>query len=197
MPSIVTGSDPRYHTNMERFGTTYLAFPEVSRHAWWSAALLGMLVLGSASICTAQSDAQAEERAADRAEERSEYLASRGFYRRQAAGHGWFLTRSDPEVERSRTLSDVLRTVPGVNILGGPGAARATSNRRVGACPLAVFVDGLYTTIRNVDELTLEDIEALEVYRGPSEVPLAYTAPTYEGTCGALLVWSRMEVSDD
>ena len=164
--------------------------------------LLGAIGLGSVPLCAAQAPADGaqppdDERPRERVEERNEYLASRGFYRRQAAGHGWFLTRSDPEVKRSRTVSDVLRTVPGVNARGTTGRVLVASHRQPGACPLAVFVDGLYTTIRNVDELTLEDIAGLEVYRGPSEVPLAYTAPSYDRTCGALLVWSRMQLSDD
>lgn len=177
---------------MKRFKDTESAFP--ARAAWL---VLAVLMLGSATVCTAQSDASASERAAERNEEHNAYLASRGFYQRQAGGHGWFLTRSDPEMKRSRTLSDVLRTVPGVNATAIIGTSPVTSGRDGRACPIAVFVDGSYTTIRNVDELSLDDIEALEVYRGPSEVPLAYTAPMYERTCGALLVWSRMELTDD
>jgi len=192
MPSIVVAGFAGYHADMNSFkdtGSTCLA-----QMAWL---VLAVLVLGGATVCTAQSDSSASERTAGQDEEQNEYLASRGFYQRQASGHGWFLTRSDPEMKRSRTLSDVLRTVPGVNATAIIGTSPVTSARDGGACPIAVFVDGSYTTIRNVDELSLDDIEALEVYRGPSEVPLAYTAPTYEGTCGALLIWSRMEISDD
>jgi hypothetical protein len=187
---------------MQRFIDTCLAFLATPQRALLTLMLLGAIGLGSVPLCAAQAPADGaqppdDERPRERVEERNEYLASRGFYRRQAAGHGWFLTRSDPEVKRSRTVSDVLRTVPGVNARGTTGRVLVASHRQPGACPLAVFVDGLYTTIRNVDELTLEDIAGLEVYRGPSEVPLAYTAPSYDRTCGALLVWSRMQLSDD
>lgn len=159
--------------------------------------MLGVLMLASVTVCAAQPHTGDDERRAAPDEDRSEYLERRGFYRRRAAGHGWFLTRSDSEVLHSRRLSDVLRTVPGVNTMDQVGGARVSSNRRSGACPMAVFVDGTYTSIRNVDELALDDIEGLEVYRGPAEVPLAYTAPTYEGTCGAILVWSRMELREE
>jgi outer membrane receptor for ferrienterochelin and colicin len=181
---------------MKRFVRTYLAFLGTARKAWWTAGVLAAMVVGSASVCVAQPEDGAQ-RTEERTEEHDELLASRGFYRRQAAGQGWFLTRSDPEVARSRTLSDVLRTVPGLKTLGEAGAAQSVSARQPGRCPMAVYVDGAYTTIRNVDELTLDHIQALEVYRGPSEVPLAYTAPTYEGTCGALLVWSRIDLDEE
>lgn len=71
-----------------------------------------------------------------------------------------------------------------------------TTNRASGFCSMAVFVDGMYTTIRNVDELSLDDVEALEVYRGASEIPIEYHAPTYARTCGALFVQSRIALND-
>lgn len=188
------GESGGYHVYMERFMVSAIASLGVPRRVWGALLMLGVIGWGGVSLCAAQP--REDEQPSEHAEERNEYLASRGFYRRQAAGQGWFLTRSDPEVRRGRTVSDVLRTVPGVNTRGTVGRVLAASHRQPGACPFAVFVDGLYTTIRNVDELTLEDIAGLEVYRGPSEVPLAYTAPSYDRTCGALLVWSRMDLEE-
>jgi hypothetical protein len=97
---------------------------------------------------------------------------------------------------RSRRLSDVLRIVAGVNVIEQGAGALVVSGRSPGRCPLAVFADGAYTTIRNVDELSLEDLAAVEVYRGPTEVPAGFHTPMYDRTCGALLVWSRIEVGD-
>ena len=99
-------------------------------------------------------------------------------------------------MERSFKPSDVLRVAPGVRVIEEGVGALLVNSRSVGRCPLAVFVDGTYTTIRNVDELTLEDLAALEVYRGPTEIPAGFHAPMYDRTCGALLVWSRIEVDD-
>ena len=97
---------------------------------------------------------------------------------------------------QNRSLSQMLRIVPGIDVGGVEGYASITSSRRAGACPMAVYVDGAYTTVRNVDELVLEDVEAVEVYRGPSEVPLQFSPPAYDRTCGALLVWSRISLDD-
>lgn len=124
-----------------------------------------------------------------------ERLERSGFFRRRARGEGWFLTRYDPLFQRRR-LSDVLRGAPGVNVDEGGGGARVSNARSGRTCPYAVFVDGTYTSIRNIDELTAEDVDAIEVYRGPAEVPLAYRAPSYDRTCGALLVWTRIEVDE-
>ena len=94
---------------------------------------------------------------------------------------------------RSFKVSDVLRVAPGVRVIEEGAGALVVSSRTPGRCPLAVFVDGTYTTIRNVDvELSLEDIAAVEVYRGPTDIPAGYHAPGYDRTCGALLVWTRM-----
>ena len=122
------------------------------------------------------------------------HLARRGFYQRRAAGKGWFITHTDPAMARSRRVSDVLRLAPGVNVIERGSGVLAVSGRSAGQCPLAIFADGAYTTIRNVDELSLGDLAALEVYRGPAEVPAGFHAPMYDRTCGALLVWSRVEV---
>lgn len=155
----------------------------------WMLAGLAVVALAACSGQRPPEDpAQAEE-------VRNEHLASRGFYRRRADGQGWFMTRS--ELARSRTLSDALRIVPGVNVEGQGGGAVLLSNRSGRRCLLAVFADGLYTTILNVDELTLEDVEAVEVYRGPSEVPVEFVAPRFSGTCGALVVWSRIAREDE
>lgn len=155
-----------------------------------------IIALGSAPESRAQSvpatPTAADSIAAQQAED--DHLARRGFYRRRSAGVGWFATHDEPMMARSLRLSDVLRIVPGINVIEQGAGALVVSARSPGRCPLAVFVDGTYTTIRNVDELSVEDTAALEVYRGPADVPAGFHAPVYDRTCGALLVWSRMDV---
>ena len=122
-----------------------------------------------------------------------EQLERRGFFRRRATGTGWYTTYAEPVFAYRHRLSEMLRAAPGVNVVQRGGGAHVFTNRDARGCPLAVFVDGAYTTIRNVDELDLEAVAAVEVYRSTSEVPIAFHAPTYDRTCGALLVWSRLE----
>lgn len=171
------------------------------RHATHSltgtATLLVAVLLGTLSGCTVQPRLQEKAASTEQAKEHNEYLASRGFYQRRAASGGWFLDRPSPEFRYSRTLSNLLRTVPGLNASDQVGGAVLSSSRQQRSCHLAFYVDGTYTSVRNVDELALSDVEALEVYRGPSEVPLAYHPPPYEPTCGAVLVWSRMQLDTD
>lgn len=102
-----------------------------------------------------------------RAERRS--LASAGFYERQRAGMGYFVTEAD--IRRGAPLSSVMRTVPGVRVIrytppppekcgkmcGSPptenrlvpgrnvGSARvsmAENNRSTDQCMMPVFKDG-------------------------------------------------------
>jgi hypothetical protein len=157
-----------------------------------------LFAFGSTPECRAQS-APAASTSADSVaaqQEEDEHLARRGFYRRRAAGVGWFAAHTDAMMARSQRLSDVLRIVPGINVVGQGAGALVVSGRSPGRCPLAVFVDGSYTTIRNVDELNVHDLAAVEVYRGPADIPAGFHAPSYDRTCGALLVWSRIEVGD-
>lgn len=157
--------------------------------------LVGVLLLAGAPAALAQPAPDDSTDAAQESED--DLLARRGFYQRRARGAGWFMTRADPEMARSRTLSDALRTVPGIDVIERGGGALVVSSRSAGRCPLAVYADGLYTTIRNVNELNLADLAAVEVYRGPAEVPAGFHAPMYDRTCGALLVWSRIDLDDE
>lgn len=159
----------------------------------WVGVLAMLLLGGSATSSLAQPAPHDSARAAG-AEAQDEWLARRGFYQRRARGMGWFMTHGEPAFAHRHRLSDLLGAAPGVNVVARGDGAWLLSNRNGRACPLAVFVDGSYTTIRNVDELVLKDIAAVEVYRGPAEVPIAFHAPTYDRTCGALIVWSRFEL---
>jgi hypothetical protein len=64
------------------------------------------------------------------------------------------------------------------------------------ACYLTIYVDGLrlwtwgQPEIPDLDHLlNVIDIEGIEIYRGPSETPIAYQ--TTGSACGALLLWTR------
>ena len=85
--------------------------------------------------------------------EASEYealLDRVGFYERQKADFGHFVTRDDIERRNPPKLTDLLNSIPGVRIMSsGSGLGRATVSFRGsvlsegGACHPRVFVDGL------------------------------------------------------
>ncbi|HEX6924909.1 MAG TPA: TonB-dependent receptor [Longimicrobiaceae bacterium] len=101
---------------------------------------------------------------------------------------GIFLTREQIEAAHAMRASDLLRTVPGVQV--GPtqfGQAPITIR---GCVPLFI-VDGVIARFeRSIDNLvTPLDLEGLEIYRSPSQVPVEYGG--LRSNCGAILIWTR------
>lgn len=112
-----------------------------------------------------------------------------GFYDRRARGLGHHLTR-DEILERSTfRVSDVFRTVPGARVVPRPGVGNRADVRLRGGCTPDLILDGTRTFEgTSVDDLLqVEDVEAIEVYRG-STAPAQYS----HSICGAILVWTRM-----
>lgn len=119
-----------------------------------------------------------------------------GFYARRARGAGAFFTGEELRSRATTTLSAALAGVRGVTV--APIGYRRTlvSNRggtAAGSCPLVVFLDGVATGITDIDDVALDDVAAVEVYRGLAELPLRYHVPYPNIRCGAVLIWTRTE----
>lgn len=113
-------------------------------------------------------------------------------------GLGTFVTRA--EIEKSAALepSDLLRRVPGVQVVARSGRVGSTSRIRVRGCRPTVYVDGMPINhpgiTGSLDELVpLTDIEGIEVYRGVGRTVDGYHDPN---GCGLILVWTRRGTSD-
>jgi hypothetical protein len=144
---------------------------------------------------------------------RSRGLDIQGFYERQARGQGLFLTDSVIQARRTARVTDVLRGVEGVRVMryDPPGQSRglnvdveyrivsargSTGISRSGPCYMDVYVDGQLAqagdhpeTARNLDQVALRDVQAMEVYRGAAEVPTEYRGSS--SSCGVVLLWTR------
>ena len=131
-------------------------------------------------------------------------LTAAGFYERQRQGRGVFLDRS--AIERragARELGDVLRAIPGVTVdFNGLIRFRGISTGPASRCgaPL-VFVDGIAVNRREAASgvpdpsqwqrsIDPVDIEAIELYRSPAEVPAQYNTGAM-AACGVILIWVR------
>lgn len=115
------------------------------------------------------------------------------FYRRKEVGLGWFIGPGDIERRRPQRPSDLLRTVPGVEV--SPvrfGKSFVRFRRAVGnrVCEPALFVDGVYTEAMDLDDIDRSDLLALELHRGPSEIPGDFARGS--GNCGAIVAWTRV-----
>jgi hypothetical protein len=142
------------------------------------------------------------------------HLAMGGFYRRKESGMGTFLTRDEIARTGSMRTSDVFRRVRGVRVVPagqnqyklqtvryGLSMSQSTSpvsrqqrrGEETGAsnfvCEMLVFVDGMQQKLDGIDDIQMESLEAIEVYRGSGEIPAEYKV--LNATCGVVLLWTR------
>lgn len=116
------------------------------------------------------------------------------FERRRAAGRGSFVTRADIEAHEPMALRDLLRRYPGVTFVSiGAGRsalrfARATS-RVERDCPPEYWIDGQRSPYLTIDDVPVEDVEGIELYRGVSELPAPFLSKT--AGCGVIAIWTR------
>jgi hypothetical protein len=108
--------------------------------------------------------------------------------RRSLGGH--FITREEIEQRHPIRIADLLATVPGVHLVPDP---RGFGERVLlrGDCVPTVFLDGVPILMADmtIDDLVSPmDVEAIEVYRGPAEMPAEFAG---RGDCGAIAVWTR------
>lgn len=124
-------------------------------------------------------------------------LRRRGFFERRESRTGVFLTREELDQRGASMFSDVFRGVAGVRIERRRGLSALVSTRRQG-CLMSIYVDGTEAAFlaSAVDNVPLDDVAAVEVYRGPAEVPIEYSRTRSSQTCGAVLVWTLAAVGE-
>jgi len=115
------------------------------------------------------------------------------FERRRASARGTFVTRADIDKKNARTGTDLVRSIPGIRLMALRGGAgnQVVMTRGAGGRPCypTMFVHGLpYSGM--LDDFAADDIEALEVYVGISEIPTELDK-NGRGFCGAIVVWTR------
>jgi hypothetical protein len=144
-------------------------------------------------------------------------LELNGFYERKRRGFGKYLRREEIERHGRSNLAQVLSYVPGTAVLrrgmhdyiyfprnGGPGLGRMRSSggrapARWGppanSCLPRLFVDGLrmaYDIDNDINSVVdPEQVEAVELFLGPSEIPVEYN--DNNSRCGVILIWTRSE----
>lgn len=135
-------------------------------------------------------------------------LVRNGFVRRVTRGMGRFITPAEIERSPARTAADLLRGIPGVHITNPGGNLMSFQGDMVRMvsqndyCAPTIYLDGAriapnMTSDTPLDQLApLQTIDAIEIYRRPSEVPIEYgmTASgnnTGRGPCGVLVIWTK------
>jgi len=94
------------------------------------------------------------------------------FEKHRSGARGMFFTRADIERRQARTASDIMRMVPGVQVMNTRLGPQLVMTRGFGArrCYPQLYV---HTTPYSgmIDDFGADDIEAVEVYAGISEIP--------------------------
>jgi hypothetical protein len=117
-----------------------------------------------------------------------------GFDERRRRGMGAYMTREDIEKRGSYQVTDLFRTIPGVQVLWVNGAYEVQMARaqRGTYCPVQYFVDG-NPFLASGDEvnqvLRPDDIEGIEVYKSATETPIEYQRNG--ASCGTIVIWTR------
>jgi hypothetical protein len=118
------------------------------------------------------------------------------FYERRAKRPGTFFTREDIESGGRNTAFDLMSSVPGIIVSNRLDGAHIRIARCVGSSirvgsrtPLAVFVNGqrIQEGLQFLAELKTNEIETMEVYRGPSQLPLEAMGDA----CAAVFITTR------
>lgn len=125
----------------------------------------------------------------------SSSLRNTGFYERQRSGVGSYATRDQWAGRGRLELSDVVRRMRGIRV------ARTDDGRTLflpsrppaslGGCSSAmIYVDGVPLHVGNGDVnqlVALSEVEAVETYAGPAEIPAQYNATG--SACAVVLIW--------
>lgn len=116
-----------------------------------------------------------------------------GFEDRAKRGFGTFLTREDIEKQQSILLTDVFRTIPGLTVAFDGSNYVVQSARSAGTgCQVQWYLDGspFDNSNNDIDQmLRPDDIEAIEVYKSASEVPVQFQGSN--ASCGTIVVWTK------
>jgi len=137
------------------------------------------------------------------------------FERRRAAGFGRFFTRKELATMETGPMSNALRHASGLQLVLLPyrcGSGYALASGRRTSVPLApamacgdlppnpacyvdVYIDGSQFwrwgdgPPIDIDQLSVRDYQAIEIYRGRSELPIEMSRA--EPACGAIALWTR------
>lgn len=115
-----------------------------------------------------------------------------GFYDRQRAGIGRFITRDQIERRRSSSFMEVLRSmVPGMQLTGTGRTPNRSVQLRNSRCAPLIVLDGfpMYGSGFDLTSINPVTVLGIEVYSGPATVPSRFRSLTNSETCGVIAIW--------
>jgi Carboxypeptidase regulatory-like domain/TonB-dependent Receptor Plug Domain len=136
--------------------------------------------------------------------------AMEGFEERRARVNGHFFDRTEIARMQPRLFTDVLRRVPGVQIQPSTGAFGGNEmvrmSRTIGVtglrpCPVLFYLNGMPLQVAgdmSINQyVTPEDVIAIEVYSGTSQIPPEFLSNLLNSRCGVIVIWTRLGSEED
>ena len=126
------------------------------------------------------------------------------FWARRMVGLGVFITRAEIERRHPGQTADLFHGVMGIRVISrgtegtrlvsgraGISASPRANSAASNACTMQYYVDGIFMTpgTFSVDEIVPAQLEAIEIFRGPSEIPARFRQR--ETGCGLVVIWTR------
>jgi hypothetical protein len=128
-----------------------------------------------------------------------------GFENRRAHGTGHFLNQAEIARMQPHVFTDVLRRVPGVILQPAAGSfgsndmvhmSRTTGVTGLRNCPVLFYINGMPMQITgdmSIDQYVApEDVVAIEVYSGSSQIPPEFQSSLLNARCGVIVIWTRV-----
>lgn len=119
---------------------------------------------------------------------RTTRLEASGFFERRRLGIGHTLTREEIEARNPHSVSALLRTIPGVEVVSVRGGIAGGTVRLRRGCEPELVVNGV--RVRNPGPIenivSIGDLEAIEVYHGA-----AGPMTPINTTCGTVVAWTK------
>jgi hypothetical protein len=120
------------------------------------------------------------------------------FLDRAKRGFGYFITEEDIQKRNPIIFEDIIRGVPGMQVVPVGQGYRITSSRGqsdiLSDCTPTYFVDGspFYVDPSNGDPFPVgpSEIMGIEVYAGTAGVPVEFQRGT-NGGCGTIVIWTK------
>jgi hypothetical protein len=117
------------------------------------------------------------------------------FYWRRARGIGAFFTKEEIRARNVSAPSDMLRSTPGVRFVragGGKGIRFVSPSNARRDCMPTIWLDGQRALGLELDDLSANDIEGMELYQSLSTTPPQFSHGGSTTPCGTIVVWSRV-----
>ncbi len=136
-----------------------------------------------------------------------------GLDARRSTARGHIFDRAAIDSLSPRLTSDLLRRIPSVRLVGSGGGFVPRTRRSSGMsdCPMSIYLDGVQVDDERgappappigqparggraappsvIDGLSVDVLEAVEVYVGASEIPSQFNQAG--GSCGVVALWTR------